>query len=257
MTDIESIASVARAAVLSAGEELRIRWQNDKNPAEYGSYDVSALADKAAESRILPVIRQSFPDHALYAEESGTIREQGPFRWIVDPLDGTNNFVTGQPAFASSVAVLSGDVPLVAAVHLPITRETYIARRGKGVYYGGNQVSTTTEIPLGASTVVMIQGRNVDPDPKLSSIITAIERSINDITKRIVDSWAPTVHSGLFARGQIQGLVQFYPDREERAVTELFVREANAVVRQEDELYVAAHDEQMCQQLWRAITDHK
>ena len=251
--DLDAIETVARAAVLAGGAELRERYRNGDAAGEYGETDVKAAADEAAEARMLPVVRRAFPDHPVFAEEAGRFDGIGPYRWVIDPLDGTNDFTAGLPTFAASVAVLEDEEPALAAVRLPATEETYLARRDAGITYEGERVTADGDVALEAGTVATIVGRDVPRDPSLSRRADAIREALSGEVKRVIDSWAPTVHSGLFARGRLQGLVQFHPDEEERAVTELFASAAGAAVRRDGPLYVAACDEEHLEALWTAI----
>ncbi|GAA0505359.1 myo-inositol-1(or 4)-monophosphatase [Halorubrum aquaticum] len=255
MTDLDDVEAVARAAVLAGGAELRERYRNGDAAGEYGATDVKAAADEAAEARMLPVVRRAFPDHPVFAEEAGRFDGTGPYRWVIDPLDGTNDFTAGLPTFAASVAVLEDDEPALAAIRQPATEETYLARRDAGVTYEGERATAESDVALEAGTVATIVGRDVPREPDLSRQADAIREAVSGEVKRVVDSWAPTVHSGLLARGRLQGLVQFHPDEEERAVTELFAAEAGAAVRRDGPLYVAASDAERLDALWAAIDD--
>ena len=255
MTDLDDVETVARAAVLAGGAELRERYRNGDAAGQYGATDVKAAADEAAEARMLPVVRRAFPDHPVFAEEAGRFDGNGPYRWVIDPLDGTNDFTAGLPTFAASVAVLEDDEPALAAVRQPATGETYLARRDAGVSYQGDRVSADSDVPFAASTVAIVVGRDVPRDPDRTRRAEAIREALSGEVKRVIDSWAPTVHSGLLARGRIQGLVQFHPDEEERAVTELFAAEADAAVRREGPLYVAASDEERLAALWETVDE--
>lgn len=250
MAELDDIESVARATVLAGGSVLRDRYREGDTDGEYSAHDVKAAADEAAEARMLPVVRRAFPDHTVFSEEAGEFDGSEPYRWILDPLDGTNNFAAGLPTFASSVAVLHEGKPLLATAYQPATDETYLARRGSGVTYEGETVAATSTVPAEATTVAMIVGRDVPRDPVLSRRAEEIRETIGENVKRVVDSWAPTVHSGLFARGRIQGLVQFHPDEEEQALTELFANEAGAITRRDGPLYVATCDEEIHPDEW-------
>lgn len=217
MTDGDEMEAVARAAVSAGGAELRARYRNGDTGGEYGTDDVKAAADGAAEARMLPVVRQAFPDHAVLAEEAGEFPGSDPYRWIVDPLDGTNDFAAGLPTFASSAA--------------------------------------DSDAEPAAATVTTIVGRGVPRDPDLARRAEAIRESLRGTVKRAIPSWAPTVHSALFARGRIRGLVQFRPDEEEQTVTELFASEAGTATRRDGSLYVAAGDEATLSTLWDAVRD--
>lgn len=253
-TDLDDIESVARAAVLTGGAELRARYRTGEIDGEFGSNDVKTAADTATEARMLPVVRRAFPDHAVFAEEAGEFGGDGPYRWIIDPLDGTNNYAAGLPTFASSVAILRHGSPVIAVIHQPATDELYLARRGAGVRYEGERVTADSDIDLQAATVVTIVGRDVPRDTALAQRAETIRQELRETAKRVIDSWAPTVHSGLFARGRLQGLVQFHPDEEEQAVTELLAEEAGAATRRDGPLYVAASDEETLATLWNVVS---
>ncbi|ELZ38505.1 inositol monophosphatase family protein [Halorubrum distributum] len=255
MTDLNEIEAVAGAVVQAGGAELRQRYRDGDNDGNYSTYDVKAAADEAAEEKMLPVVRRAFPDHAVFAEEAGTFAGSAPYRWIIDPLDGTNNFAAGLPTFASSVAVLQDEEPMLAALHQPATGETYLARRGAGVRYEDQQVTAESDIDVEAATVATIVGRDVPRDSDLARQADGIQAAVDETVKRVIDSWAPTVHSGLFSRGQLQGLVQFHPDEEEQTVTELLATEAGASTRRDGPLYIAACDDETLTALWQATSD--
>ncbi|SFC70432.1 myo-inositol-1(or 4)-monophosphatase [Halobiforma haloterrestris] len=252
-TDPDGIEAVARAAVLAGGAELRDRYRDGDDDGDYGAHDVKAAADEAAEARMLPLVRRAFPAHEVFAEEAGEFDGTEPYRWIIDPLDGTNNFAAGLPTFGSSVAVRREGDPLLAAVHLPATDETYLARRNAGVRYDGERVTADSDVPIEGATVATIVGRDVPRSPDLGRRADEIREALDDTVKRVLDSWAPTVHSSLFARGRIEGLVQFHPDEEEQAVTELLAAEAGGATRRDGPLYVAGCDEETLAALWAAV----
>lgn len=255
MTVLDDIESVARGAVHSGSSELRERYHRDDDDGTYTAYDVKAAADEAAEARMLPLIRRAFPDHPIFAEEAGTFEGDGPYHWIVDPLDGTNNFAAGLPLFASAVSVLQDGEPVLGAVHQPVTDETYLARRECGIEYNGATVTAESDVSTDSGTVAVILGRDVPRDPDLARRSEAIQRRVGSEVKRVCPSWAPTVHSGLFARGRLQGLVQFHPDEEEHAITELFASEADAAIRRDGPLFVAGSSAETADVLWEAAVD--
>ena len=251
--DVEEIAAVARATVLAGGTVLRRRYRAGDTAGDYSAHDVKAAADEAAEAHMLPVVRRAFPDHTVFSEEAGEIAGTDSYRWILDPLDGTNNFAAGLPTFTSAVAVLRNGTPIVGTTYQPVTDETYLARRDGGIKYQHERVSATCDLSVEAATVVMIVGREVPRDPVLSQQADEIRERLGEQVKRVIDSWAPTVHAGLFARGRVQGVVQFHPDEEEQAVTELFAREAGAATRRDGPLFLAGSDESMCTALWNQL----
>ncbi|WP_394200993.1 inositol-1-monophosphatase [Shewanella waksmanii] len=98
-----------------------------------GINDFVTNVDKEAEAAITYQIRKSYPDHTIVGEESGENKgENKDYVWIVDPLDGTNNFVRGIPHFAVSIAVQHKGKTEVAVVYDPVRDELFTAVRGKG-----------------------------------------------------------------------------------------------------------------------------
>ncbi len=101
--------------------------------------------DRASERAIIETIRADFPHHAVFAEE--TAREQGEWRWLIDPLDGTTNFIHSYPMFSVSIA-LEGAGEVVCGVVLDVARgELFVAERGRGATLEGQpiRVSPTAE----------------------------------------------------------------------------------------------------------------
>src|SRR5262249_12015557 len=94
--------------------------------------DLVTATDRAAEALIVEIIAAAFPDHAIVAEESPPRAGAAPYRWYVDPLDGTTNFAHGYPHFAVSIAVARHDELILGLVHDPVRQETFCATRGGG-----------------------------------------------------------------------------------------------------------------------------
>ncbi len=132
--------------VHAAGEVLVDHFGRVRDIRQKGEQSsVVSEADHAAEARILSHIRSEFPDHDIIAEESGGTLRQAEYTWVVDPLDGTSNYVAGLPWFGVQIAVLRHDQPVVAAMYLPLTRTLYSAELGKGAFRDGEPLRVTGE----------------------------------------------------------------------------------------------------------------
>ncbi len=105
-------------------------------------------ADLAAEAWIVNHLRRRFPGDAIIAEESGFQPGSSDVTWVIDPLDGTSNFVAGLPWFGCQIGVLDGPDPVRAAMYLPIGDHLYSAERGGGVHVGGRRLGLTAETDL-------------------------------------------------------------------------------------------------------------
>lgn len=118
--------------------------------------DVVSAADIEAEDAIVATLRAAFPEHAILGEESGHIegaRERPGVRWLVDPLDGTVNFLHGFPFYAVSLALVRGTEVTHAVVLDPARDELFSAVTGKGAYCNGAAIGVTSCIDLAQALI--------------------------------------------------------------------------------------------------------
>jgi myo-inositol-1(or 4)-monophosphatase len=147
----------ARRAAAVIGDASRDLKRLPTFSKEHG--DIVSAADAEAEQAIVATISAAFPDHAVLGEEAG---EQGakahaPCKWIVDPLDGTMNFVHGFPYYAVSIALSQDNVLTHAVVLDPVRDELFTAMRGKGAQLNGVpvRVSACTRLAEGLVGTVL------------------------------------------------------------------------------------------------------
>lgn len=105
--------------------------------------DFVTEVDARAEACIISYVRRAFPDHAILAEESGKHDMASPYRWIIDPLDGTTNFIHGIPMFAVSIALEVNGVLEVGVVLEPSREELFVAERGRGAFMNDRRISVS------------------------------------------------------------------------------------------------------------------
>ena len=132
-------------AVLDEHGTRRGEWQ----PEFKGRREMVTDADRAAEREVVGSIMERFPNHAVLAEE-GELTPRGQpsggadMLWIVDPLDGTTNFVHGLPFYCVAVALsVQGEI-VVGVVHAPALQQTYVASKGQGARCNGKAIQVTT-----------------------------------------------------------------------------------------------------------------
>lgn len=104
--------------------------------------DFVSEVDKGAEKAIIDVIRKSYPEHSILAEESG-MHKGNEYEWIIDPLDGTTNFLYGFPQFAVSIGVRHKNRIIHAVVYNPLSQELFSASRGEGAQLNGRRIRVT------------------------------------------------------------------------------------------------------------------
>lgn len=166
----EAAERVARAA----GEEILRRYRvSGQSGAEVKGRerDLVTEADRASEAIILAALRREFPGDGIVAEESSPEYLRSGRVWVVDPLDGTVNFVHGVPQFAVSIGFMVDGVPRAGCVHAPVMRETYAADLDGGATLDGVPIRVSSEGDLRRSLLVtgFPYQRNEDPRNNLAN----------------------------------------------------------------------------------------
>lgn len=146
--------TIAARAARSAGNVI-LRYMNridGLNIVEKQQMDFVSEVDKLAEAEIIKELRRAYPDHAILAEESGAIGK-GPLTWVIDPLDGTHNYLRGIPHFSVSIALLEKGVPIHAVVFDPLRDELYTASKGDGAYINDRHMRVSKRENLGGAMI--------------------------------------------------------------------------------------------------------
>lgn len=141
--------NTAVKAARSAGKVImRHSHELDRLTVETkGRNDYVSQVDQRAEAIIIDVIRKTYPEHAIHAEESG--RHTGAeFEWIIDPLDGTTNYLHGYPQYAVSIAVHHQGKPYQAVVFDPVRNELFTASRGGGAQLNDRRIRVSSVAQL-------------------------------------------------------------------------------------------------------------
>jgi myo-inositol-1(or 4)-monophosphatase len=145
--------------------------------------DMVSDADRAAEETIAEVLARERPDDSLVAEEGSREGGSSGRRWVVDPLDGTTNYLYGFPAWCVSVALEDGDGGLAGVVHDPWRGETFRAARGGGADLNGDPIRVRDHDDL--ATALVATGFGYDPARRVrqGAVLAKILGSIRDIRR--------------------------------------------------------------------------
>ncbi len=149
-----ALLNIAVRAARRAGE-LIVRNLNNLESLTVtakGRNDFVSEVDRAAEAQIVEVIHRHYPDHAILAEEGGAQGEH-EFRWIIDPLDGTTNFLHGFPVFAVSIACEHKGRLEHAVVYDPMRQELFTASRGGGAHLDNRRIRVSKQRTLEGSLI--------------------------------------------------------------------------------------------------------
>jgi myo-inositol-1(or 4)-monophosphatase len=228
---MEPIEDVADRAVRAGGEYVLSQFDAGGDAdAVHGTDDVKSAVDRESERRILSTIRAAYPEHTVVSEERGRLQGEGAYEWVVDPLDGTNNFVAGLPMFATAVFVRDGAGPYYAAVHEPLLGNLYTARRGQGAELNGEPVAADSGLGLAESTVGFVIGLEAVRDPDQHREAVAMREAVESRCKRVLQSWAPCIDWTRLARGSMGAVVAYRPDDWDYHAGALLASEAGARV---------------------------
>jgi myo-inositol-1(or 4)-monophosphatase len=139
MTTIDFAAFVDKLATVS-GETIlpffRTALTVEVKKRDDGAFDPVTEADRAAESAMRTLIRDSFPEHGIIGEEYGTERPDSEYVWVLDPIDGTKAFISGMPLWGTLIALTRFGEPVYGMMHQPFTGERF-AGDGGGAHYRG------------------------------------------------------------------------------------------------------------------------
>jgi myo-inositol-1(or 4)-monophosphatase len=148
---MKEITELLRQTIQEAGEVLREGFMS--SDGSYERKDALELVtkwDMQSEQIIRERILGVFPSHAIYGEEGGGVLTDEGWLWIVDPLDGTTNFIHRHPYFCVSIGCYKDGMPVAGGVYAPISNELFLAERGGGAYKNGvkMRVSAVSELNL-------------------------------------------------------------------------------------------------------------
>lgn len=115
--------------------------------------DFVTRVDRESEQIILDTISSQLPDHHFLAEESNSQDDTGEYRWIIDPLDGTTNFIHGYPVFSVSISLEQKGEVILGMVYDPLRHEMFSAEKGRGAFLNGKPVSVSSVPDLANSLV--------------------------------------------------------------------------------------------------------
>jgi myo-inositol-1(or 4)-monophosphatase len=143
MRNKDRYLEVAIAAAKEAGRIQRLHLGHLYRVEYKGEIDPVSEVDKLCEKAISQIVLDAFPDHDLLTEESPFKGKGSPFRWIIDPIDGTTNYIHGFPFFCVSIGLeIEGEMTL-GVVYDPLFNDLFQAEIGKGAFLNGNRISVS------------------------------------------------------------------------------------------------------------------
>ncbi|HQU45320.1 MAG TPA: inositol monophosphatase family protein [Pirellulales bacterium] len=166
MAPITDFSKVCDEAARVGGDVL-LSWAGRFGVREKGPSDLVTEADLASQQAIREVLLGAFPDHGFLAEENEQIASRcDDYRWIVDPLDGTMNYVHAVPNFAVSIALEQRGEVVVGTVYDPVSGECFSAARGRGAWLNGKRLRASGATDLAQALVAVSFSAKVRRDDR-------------------------------------------------------------------------------------------
>jgi myo-inositol-1(or 4)-monophosphatase len=188
--------------------------------------DIVTEADVDSEKLIVQHIQASFPDHSILGEETGWQQRSSDFTWVVDPLDGTSNFVVGIPWFGVLLALLEKDQPVLGILHLPVSGDLYTAEKGGGAYRNGQRLQVNDETDL--SRVLWAVGMDVPSTGAAGrrevDFLVSLARQVRNL--RSTNSLLDAVYT---AEGRLGGMLNLSNKVWDVAAPSLLINEAGGM----------------------------
>lgn len=224
-TDVyASSAQLAAAAAIEVanhnfGQALDMRIKGPRG-------DVVTRVDHESERVIVSMLRARYPDHAIEAEESGRISGDSEFMWLIDPLDGTNNYAYGLPMYGTAVTLCHRGEPMVTAIGEAHTGDVACAIKGRGLLLNAKPFKRADPSPYGMPATALWIGYHAQHDEHLGTLTSELYAR----SRRLFSTWAPTIDVFLYLRGGLDAIAIYKCTGTELLGALLLLREAGAEV---------------------------
>ncbi len=222
--------NIAVRAARNAGKVIiRSFEQLDKVEVESkGSNDFVTSVDTASEQAIIETIRKSYPEHTIIGEESGVLTgAEDDYQWVIDPLDGTTNFIKGIPHFAVSIALKVKGKLDQAVIFDPIRGELFTASRGKGAQLNGMRIRVKAHKDLSATIIATgFPFKQKQHTNAYMAMFTSLFTKTSDIRR----AGSAALDLAYVASGRVDGFFEIGLKPWDTAAGELLVIEAGGLV---------------------------
>jgi myo-inositol-1(or 4)-monophosphatase len=175
MVAIEAAEKAGRTLIECYGK-VRVSLKGDRS--------LVTEADVESEKRIRTILEGKFPAYSFLGEESERRKIESEKTWVVDPLDGTTNYVMMNPFFDISIALVQDGEPILGVVHYPFMNETFYAEKGKGAFLNRKKVHVSNDTALEDSTITFCHGLDKESIRRISRMFAHL-KSINDKVRQL------------------------------------------------------------------------
>ena len=239
---IKQIFQIANSAIEKA-TQIVLEAHNLPKITEYkGKTDLVTQTDRQSEEIIISTIKNVFPNHGIIAEESGSINNDSEYQWIIDPLDGTTNFVHGYPSFGISIGVMHHDEYICGIVKELPANLTYSAIKENGAFCDGKQIHVSDFSTLDQS--LLVTGFGYEHGGKWSANIELFKQ-FTDITLGVRRLGAAAIDMCHVASGKVDAYWEFDIKPWDTCAGVLIIQEAGGKVTKMDGSKYSIHNPQI------------
>jgi myo-inositol-1(or 4)-monophosphatase len=213
--------------IQEAGQVAKARFDHlGKVDEKDGFGDVVTEVDYLAEAIILKEINKVFPLHQVHSEEAGSNHLESDWLWLIDPLDGTNNYAIGLSVFAVSITLMFQKKPVLGVVFEPMANRLFVSFLDGKAYCNDILMQVKQKADLKKGNIGWIQGHKVQNNEKAARLRHHLELNF----KRSLRLWAPTIQWCMLAKGDIDGIVLYNSEGDDLYSGVLMVKEAGGIV---------------------------
>ena len=172
------LLACAVEAAFAAGNHALANIHRRNEVAQRFDHDVKLLLDSECQKKAEEVIRSAFPAHPILGEEGGAFDAAAETLWIIDPIDGTVNFMHGLPLWCSSVAVRAGGEIAAGAVYVPVMKECFTAALDRPAMCNGRPIQASTTDRLADAIVLTGLSKNIDENLHTLDVLKAVSMKV-------------------------------------------------------------------------------
>ncbi len=223
------LLTIAKQAARDAGDIILNALDKPRDPDFKGRTDLVTDIDRESEGVIISNIINEFPDHSILAEESGSNETGSNYQWVIDPLDGTTNFVHGYPSFAVSIGCLKNGIPEIGVVLELPSKRLFTATNGGGAFVDNTPVKVSENSKLDRS--LLVTGFGYEHGEKWEANM-ALFKTFTDITQGVRRLGAASIDLCHLACGIVDGFWEFDLQPWDTAAGILVATEAGGMITQ-------------------------
>ena len=224
---MQKILKCAQFASIEAGKEIMKYFETNLTIRQKGFQNPVTEADLSANKIIHKILIGVYPDFGWLSEETkdSSNRLNKEYVWVVDPMDGTKEFIEGIPHFVVSIGLVKNGAPIIGVLYNPVTEEIFYSEKGQGAYYNHKPIKCSTNEEMNEIDIVVSR----------SEIKAGLWKEYNNVFKNKHEIGSVAYKLGLVASGQYDFFVTLKPKNEwDICAGQIILTEAGGILRNID-----------------------